>query len=308
MLLRRDYSASNLCPSGSVVTVGNFDGLHLGHRALIDMTQSIASERGLASALISFEPLAREYFSGDSAPPRIFNAGERIRRLAQWGLDLTWMLRFNEQLAKTSAGDFVRNFLVAGVNAKTVIVGEDFRFGNGRAGDVDLLHRMGAELGFEVQVPPTVLHGGDRISSTAVRAALTTGNLQRAANLLGEQYRMSGRVVYGQQLGRKLGFPTANIPLRRITSPVHGIYAVRVNGAGLENHPGVASVGTRPTVDGTEMLLEAHLFDFDGDLYGRRLCVDFFEKLRDEEKFESLSAMTQQMGLDAAQARSLLAA
>lgn len=309
MRLVRDHHHRDLCPGGSVVTIGNFDGLHRGHHALLTATQAHAADTGLAMAVVTFEPLSREYFARETPVARLYSAGERLHILRRYEPDLVWLVRFNGALAKLPPRTFVERFLVAGLAAERLIVGDDFRFGRGAEGDMDYLRNVGQELGFEVWNVTTVVDGDLRISSTAVREALLHGDFALAERLLGRPYGIYGRVVRGQRLGRKLGYPTANIRLRRRHAPLHGIYAVRVDGAGLVNHDGVASLGVRPTVSGDgQMLLEVHLFDFEGELYGRHLEVRFVAKLRDEQRFESLEALTAQMNQDAAQARALLAA
>jgi riboflavin kinase/FMN adenylyltransferase len=308
MRLVRDLDAQNLCPHGSVVTIGNFDGLHRGHAALIERARSKAKADKLLLAVITFDPMAREHFAPSASPARIYNASERLRLLSAMGIDLIWLLRFNTELAETDATDFVRSLLVRGLHARHIVVGHDFRFGKGRAGDIHLLKTLGASHGFEVSEAPVIVEQQERISSTGVRKALWRGQFTQAQALLGRPYRMFGRVVRGNRLGHQLGMPTANIRLHRVQSPLHGIFAVTVDGDGLQQHAAVASVGCRPTIDGTEMLLEVHLFDFDGDLYGQHLEVQFVKKLREEERFENLDALTTQMHLDAQQARALLAA
>ena len=308
MRLVRDLNAQHLCPRGSVVTIGNFDGLHRGHVALIGRVRELAAAADLDTAVITFDPMAREYFAPTASPARIYNASERLRLLSAMGIDMLWLLRFNQTLACTEADDFVRALLVRGLQARHVVIGHDFRFGKGRAGDLSLLQELGAKHGFEASVAPIIGDQDQRISSTGVRKALWQGQFDRVQSLLGRPYCMFGRVVRGKRLGHQLGMPTANIRIHRVRSPLHGIFAVIVNGAGFERHGAVASIGSRPTVGGTEMLLEVHLFDFDGDLYGQHLEVEFVKKLREEKRFESLDALTAQMQLDAQQARALLAA
>ena len=308
MRLVRDLDAQDLCPRGSAVTIGNFDGLHRGHAALIGRARDQASAHNLDAAVITFDPMAREYFAPSASPARIYNASERLRLLSDMGIDLLWLLRFNVALAHTQAEDFVLSLLVRGLRARHIVVGHDFRFGKGRVGDIRLLQALGSSHGFEVSEAPIIGDKEERISSTGVRKALWQGQFERVQSLLGRPYRMFGRVVRGNRLGHQLGMPTANIRLHRVCSPLHGIFAVTVDGAGFEQRAAVASVGSRPTVDGTQMLLEVHVFDFDGDLYGQHLEVEFVKKLREEERFESLEALTAQMRLDAQQARALLAA
>ncbi|MDX1570036.1 MAG: bifunctional riboflavin kinase/FAD synthetase [Xanthomonadales bacterium] len=309
MRLVRDLDHRNLCPGGSVVTVGNFDGLHRGHAALLASVEAAAHGSGLAEAVVSFEPLAREYFAGDQAPARIYSASERLRILRQFEPDVVWLCRFNAALVNMSAETFVRRILVDGLNARHVIVGSDFRFGRGREGDTGVLEKLGERFGFTVGIAPTVTRDGARVSSTAVREALANSDFELAEELLGRPYTIYGRVVRGSRLGHRLGYPTANIKLRRRRPPVHGIFAVIVDGPDFEGRRGVASLGCRPTVAKTgETLLEVHLFDFEGNLYGAHLDVRFVAKLREEERFENVESMIKQMDRDAARARALLAA
>ncbi len=307
MRLVRDYNAKDLAPNGSAVTIGNFDGLHQGHQALIGQARECAGN-DLSTVVVSFDPLASEFFAPGRAPARIYNASERLRLLQSMDIDLVWLLRFNAQMAATEAEDFIAQMLVGALNAKFIVVGDDFRFGNNRRGDVEMLERVSAAQGFEVIRASTLRVDETRVSSTVIRSGLEQGDFVQVERMLGRPYRMYGRVVRGKQLGRKLGYPTANIRLHRVKSPLHGIYAVRTYGAGLRSHPAVASIGSRPVVNGVEFLLEVHLFDFDGDLYGQHLDVEFVGKLRDEQDFADLDALIAQMDIDSNQARQLLAA
>lgn len=304
--LFRDASGRRLALRGSAVAIGAFDGLHLGHQALIGRALARARERQLEPVVLSFEPLPREYFQRALGVPRLMTAREKIERLRAMGVDHVGLLRFDRALSETSAEDFVRELLVERLAAREVWIGPDFRFGHGRRGDLAMLEAMGSELGFSAHTIDPVSVGGERVSSTRVRAALSQGDHATAHALLGREFSISGRVIHGQKLGRTLGYPTANIPLGKRLPPVHGIYAVRVTGAGLRDWPSVASLGTRPTVNGRELLLEAHLFDFDGDLYGQRLRVDFVGKIRDEARFANLDDLTARMHLDAVEARRIL--
>ncbi|HET6633121.1 MAG TPA: bifunctional riboflavin kinase/FAD synthetase [Rhodanobacteraceae bacterium] len=302
----RDAAGSCLAPGGSVVAVGAFDGLHVGHRELLARVRERARARSLVPAIVSFEPLPRAFFA-ERPLPRLASRLERIAGLDAAGIKSALMLRFDAALAAMSAESFVREVLLARLGTREVHVGENFRFGHQRRGDLDLLRRMGAASGFEVRVMAPVEVDGERVSSSRIRALLAAGEFDAAAPLLGRPFSICGRVAYGNQLGRTLGFPTANIHLGSRVSPIGGIFAVRV-GIGDESptRPGVASLGTRPTVNGSEPLLEAHLFDFTGDLYGRRITVAFAGKLRDETKFDDLDAMVEQMHRDAADARAVL--
>lgn len=289
------------------VAIGNFDGVHLGHQALVRRTRELATGAGLAAAVLTFEPQPREYFDAAGAPPRLMRLREKCGALAPLGVDRLGVVRFDDHLRRMRAPEFIDAVLVRGLGARHVIVGEGFRFAAGREGTVETLRAAGAVHGFEVHVVPAVTLDGARVSSTRVRDALAAGDLDLARRLLGRHYRMSGRVIRGRQLGRALGYATANMRLHRTRLPLSGIFAVRVGGVDGAC-TGVASLGTRPTVDGVEPLLETHVFDFAGDLYGRRLDVDFVAKLRDETKFDSLDALVAQMHLDARQAREILAA
>lgn len=305
--LFRDVAGPSLAPGGSVACVGAFDGVHLGHRALLARVRERAAGRGLAPLAVSFEPIPREFFARGAPLPRLASAREKIEHLRSAGMSTLLSLRFDAALAAMPAERFVEDVLLRRCGARELWIGADFRFGHARRGDVALLRELGARLGFGVEVMDDVLVDGERASSSAIRRHLAAGEFDAAARLLGRRFAIGGHVVRGQQLGRKLGYPTANIRLGRRTSPVDGIFAVRVHGVAERARPGVASLGVRPTVDGGgEPLLEAHLFDFDGDLYGRRIEVEFVRKLRDELKFDDLGAMVRQIDRDAEQARSVL--
>jgi len=305
-LMRRLASGA----AGLAATIGSYDGIHRGHRALIARTRELARANGLTSLLVTFEPLPREYFSPQSPPARLTSFRDRWHVLQKDGPDALCALRFDEQLRNLRAADFAQLLRDAGV--RILVIGHDFRAARDGYATAEWFQREGPKLGMEVQVLPPVCEGALRISSRAVREALGRGDLPSAAMLLGRRYSMWGRVIAGERLGRKLGFPTANLRLGRRLSPLDGIFAVRVRGVGNGQPPdrflpGVASLGTRPTVDGTRPLLEAHVFDFDGDLYGREIEVEFVKRLRDELKFGSLEALVEQMHRDAADARAALA-
>ncbi len=305
-LLFRDAAGPSLAPGGSVVCVGAFDGVHLGHRALLDRVAARSRAEGLVATAVSFEPIPREFFARGTPVPRLASAREKIERIRDAGMRRLLMLRFDAELAAMEAQEFVERVLIARCGVREIWVGADFRFGHQRRGDVDLLIRLGARHGFSARTLPDVAIDGERVSSSAIRAHLSAGEFAHAARLLGRCFSIGGHVVRGNQLGRKLGYPTANIRLGRRVSPVGGIFAVRVHGVQAGAMPGVASLGMRPMVGGTEPLLEAHLFDFDGDLYGRRIDVEFVAKLRDEAKFADLDAMVRQIDRDAAEARGIL--
>ena len=291
---------------GSVVTLGAFDGLHLGHQALIARALDRARERAARAVMLTFEPMPREYLQPGSPPARLTNFRERWRLAAASGLDGLCVLRFDARLRGLAGEAFAQRFASA-FGAALVVVGHDFRFGRDGAGTAEGLAECGRRLGFEVEIVAPVTGEGERVSSTAVRAGLAASDFARAARLLGRPYTMRGRVMRGEQLGRTLGYPTANLRLKRRRSPLGGIFAVRVHGVAEAPWPGVASLGTRPTVGGVEPWLETHLFDFAASLYGREIEVEFVAKIRDEARFASLDALVAQMHDDASEARRLLA-
>ncbi|MEO5812158.1 MAG: bifunctional riboflavin kinase/FAD synthetase [Rhodanobacter sp.] len=307
MRLSRDAAGPALASHGSVIAIGAFDGLHRGHQALLACVQRRAQALDVAPVVVSFEPLPRAYFSREPLP-RLSGLREKLQGFAAAGMAHTLLLRFNAALAAMSAEDFVRRVLVDRLAVREVWVGADFRFGHKRAGDVALLERMGAELGFSARTMPAVTVAGARVSASRVRALLAAGEFAEVVPLLGRAFVIEGRVTYGERLGRTLGYPTANIRLAQRVSPVQGIFAVRVGlGGGDCLWPGVASLGVRPTINEVaQPLLEVHLFDFDGDLYGQRMAVEFVAKLRDEQKFAGLEPLKAQMALDARMARELL--
>jgi len=291
---------------GCVATIGAFDGVHLGHQALLAQLRARGCELGLPTTVISFEPTPREYFLGAQAPARLNRFREKFVGLAQANVDRFLCVRFDQRFRGMSAQAFAHDVLVDGLGARWVVVGHDFHFARGREGEIGMLRNLGAEFGFGVDTVAPVLVNGERASSTLIRAALAEGDLDRAGEFLGAPYHITGRVVRGQRLGRTLGFPTVNLRPRRRVLPLMGIFAVRVTGAGLREAPAVASLGTRPTVDGTEPLLEAYIFDYAGDLYGKHLRIDFIARLRDELKFPSLDELVIQMREDEAQAKRIL--
>ena len=303
--LFRDVDGGLLSPHGSVVCIGAFDGLHSGHRALVRHAVARARALGVECVVVTFEPLPREFFSKDHPPPRLTLARAKVEGLLELGADRVGLLRFDAKLSAMSAEDFVRTLLVGRLAACEVWIGPEFRFGHRRSGDVALLQAMGSELGFSADaIAPVEVHG-ERVSSTRIREALKGGDFTTTTRLLGRPYAIGGRVVRGKQLGRTLGFPTANLRFPK-TPALSGIYATWVHGVGDTPWPSVSSFGTRPTVDGVEPLLEAHLFDFAGDLYGRHIEVEFVAKLRDELKFPDLPSLTEQMHRDADDARDIL--
>ena len=309
MQLVRGLHPRTVDPRGSAVAIGNFDGVHLGHQALLRAARERAAASGAATTVLTFDPHPREFLDPAGAPPRLMRVTEKCLALAAQGVERLVVMRFDERLRALSPAEFIEQVLIHGLGARHVIVGEGFRFGCGRAGTVELLSEAGARAGFEAVTVPAVELDGERVSSTRVREALAAGDLAAAERLLGRPFVLAGRVIAGARLGRQLGFATANMRLHRARLPLGGIFAVQVRGADGESpRDGVASLGTRPTVNGIEPLLEAHLFDFAGDLYGRRLSVEFVAKLRDEQRFASLEALTEQMHRDAARARAILAA
>jgi riboflavin kinase/FMN adenylyltransferase len=283
----------------STLTIGNFDGVHRGHRALIERVVAKGRELGVTSCVLTFEPHAREFFAGDAAPARLTRLHDKLELLAAAGVERVHLIHFNARFAAMSAARFIDEVLVRGLGVAWLLVGRDFRFGAKRQGDFATLEGAAQRHGFALEAMPDVSLNRERVSSSAVRAALAAGDFARAERLLGRPYTISGKVGQGARLGRELGFPTANIALAQ-RPPLAGIYVVEVEGLG----PGVASVGRRPTVNPVaKPLLEVHLFEWDGDLYGRRLRVRFLRKLRDEVKFDDLAALRQAIAQDAEQAR-----
>jgi riboflavin kinase / FMN adenylyltransferase len=283
----------------AALTIGNFDGVHYGHRSLLERVTAKARELNIDSCVLTFEPHPREFFAPQAAPARLTRLRDKLELIAAAGIARTHVARFDAGFAAMPAGRFVEDVLVRGLGVRWLLVGRDFRFGEGRAGDYSSLEKAAARHGFALQAMPDVQREGARVSSSAVREALAAGDLRGAERLLGHPYAISGRVSHGAKLGRNLGFPTANIVLRR-SPPLAGIYVVQVDELG----PGVASVGTRPTVNPVPVpLLEVHLFDRDEDLYGRRLKVRFLQKLRDEEKYADLETLRNAIARDAQRAR-----
>lgn len=291
---------------GSVVTIGAYDGLHLGHRQLLDRVVREARSTRLPSVVMSFEPTPKEFFSAERPPARLMRFREKFEALADYGIDLFYCPRFAPSMQSITADAFIRRILVHGLNTRHLVVGDDFQFARKREGTVGQLLRASVALQFSVDQVSSIVVNGVRVSSTAIREALGCGDVARATALLGRPYRMSGKVVKGRQVGRSLGYATANVDLRRRRSAVLGIYAVQVTGLPGGPRDGVASVGTRPTFDLHKPLLEVHLFDFDADIYGRYIHVDFIAHLRDEEKFASVDELVAQMDVDVENARSAL--
>lgn len=288
---------------GCVLTIGNFDGVHRGHRQLIDALCEKAKAMGVPSMLMTFEPQPREFFAGTKLPARLTRFREKVYLLDQTPLDRLLCLPFNERTANIEADWFAKDFVVDQVGAKHLVIGDDFRFGRGREGDFALFERYGQIHGYSVSAMSTLLQGEARISSTLIRETLAAGDFTAATNLLGHEYFIMGRVVYGRQLGRQLNVPTANIRLQRYRAALEGVYCVTVEGiAGAVRH-GIANIGVRPTVDGKEPLLEVHVFDYTGNLYGDLIKVTFKQKLREEQAFDSIDALKTQINQDIEQAR-----
>jgi len=285
----------NLRPEhhGCVATIGNFDGVHLGHQAVLGQLADKGQELGLPAVVIVFESQPLEVFKGNNAPARLTRFREKLRALARFAVDRLLCIRFNRRFSEMSAEDFIKEVLVDGLGIKYLVVGDDFRFGTGRKGDFAMLQQAGEQYGFEVSSLHSYRVNGERVSSTLIREALAEGRMADAEKMLGRPYRMCGRVAHGDKIGRTLGIPTANIHLHRKVSPVQGIYVVEVFGLKGEPLKGVASVGNRPTVGGTKPLLEIHIFDFDREIYGHYLNVDFLYKIRDEAKFENIDELKQ---------------
>ena len=303
-LIRGLHNLSESSLSQSAVTIGAFDGVHRGHQEVLAHLKREADARSLATTVITFEPLPGEFLFPDRAPPRLMTFREKFTALADQGIDNLLCLRFNNRLRTMSPRAFVEDIFVKGLNARYIAFGDDFRFGKDREGDLDFTQSLAKEFDYEVVPTSTFDMAGERVSSTRIRTTLLDADFSKAADLLGKPFKLSGKVLKGKQLGRTIGSPTANIALKRVKSPLHGVYAVRVSGGGLSSAAGVANVGVRPTVnDGTLANLEVHLFDFDGDLYGERLSVEFMTKLRDEKKFESLDALKAAIAADQQAAR-----
>ena len=295
----------NLRPQhhGCAATIGSFDGVHLGHKAVLEKLSDEGRARNLPVTLITFEPQPREYFSPGSTPPRLTRFREKLEALQSCSVDRVVCLRFSDALAALTADQFIQQLLIDGLGVKYLVVGDDFRFGKNRKGDKALLQQSAELHGFQLGTLEDFEMGGQRVSSTRVREALESGDLGTARTLLGRSYSMCGRVAHGDKRGRTIGFPTANIFLHRASVPVSGVFAVEMLGIDDAPIPGVANVGTRPTVDGSRALLEVHLFDFARDIYGHHVQVRFVKKLREERKFDSFEHLKQQIQLDSGQAR-----
>lgn len=287
---------------GGVITIGNFDGVHIGHNSLIEKVKERAKSLNVPSIVATFEPQPMEFF-GHKSVARLTRWREKFQALAHTGIDYVLVLRFNQRFADLGPEDFIQQVLVKGLAVTDVIVGDDFRFGKKREGNFEFLKNAGERYQFKVESMPSVILNHERISSTRIRKGLESGSHELAEQLLGRPYTMTGRVVHGDKLGRQLGFPTANIFLHRAVAPVQGIYIVRMHGVEKQPLPGVANVGIRPTIGGTRSLLEVYLFNFDRDIYGKYVTVEFCKKLRDEAHYDNLELLKEAIAQDAAQAQ-----
>jgi len=288
---------------GCVASIGNYDGVHLGHQAVIRQLIAKGDELDLPKMVITFDPHPQEFFSPDRSPPRLMSATDKFRALHQYGVDRILCLRFNREFSNIEAETFIEEYLVKGIGVSYLVVGDDFRFGRGRRGDFGMLQQAGTKYGFEVTHTETWQVDGQRVSSSRVRDMLLNGDMKKVTELLGRPYQVSAHVAHGEKRGRQLGFPTANLFLRRKKVPISGVFVVEVEGLDTGNLPGVANVGVRPTVDGTIPCLEVHLLDFEEDIYGHRIGVNFLHKLREEKKFASLDSLRSQISQDADNAR-----
>jgi len=303
----RDFPFDRVA-DGSVVTIGSFDGLHRGHRVLLQRVFDEARARRLPSVVMSFEPTPKEFFQAASPPARLMRFREKFEALAEAGVDVFFCPRFNHSMKDIPAATFIRQILMHTLNVRHLVIGDDFRFAQDREGHLATLQRAGDAIGFSVEEVSSIVQADERVSSSAIREALWNGDLDHAAALLGRHYRMSGKVIPGERMGRQLGYPTANVNLNRRKSAVMGIFAVRVSGKGWGPLDAVASVGTRPTFGENKPLLEVHIFDFDRNIYGEYIHVDFIARLRSEEKFDDVDALVEQMHRDSERARQILAA
>ncbi|WP_020393533.1 bifunctional riboflavin kinase/FAD synthetase [Thiolinea disciformis] len=305
MKILRHPSSFAALNSGCVATIGNFDGVHLGHQQVIQQVKQQAQAMGLPSVVISFEPLPTEYFG--RALPRIYPLRDKAIQLAGLGIDYFVCLAFNRALADMAAEDFVTELLLHNLQVRYLVVGDDFRFGRGRAGDYRMLQELGAGAGMQVVDTPTFVYDEQRVSSTRIRQALAEPDLGLVKKLLGGAYGLSGRVRHGDKRGRTINFPTLNLRIPDSIALAKGVYAVLISGLGKHTLKGVANVGARPTVNGVNMRLETHVFDFNAQVYQKQVCIEPIAYLRPEQRFESFDALKAQIVQDAEQARSLLA-
>ena len=289
--------------AASAVTIGNFDGVHRGHQQVISQLRRVAKAASLPTVVIIFEPQPIEYFAPDKAPKRLARFREKIAYLKAQHIDYLLCLRFNQELASQSAEDFVQQILIEGLNTKHLVIGDDFHFGKNRQGNFQFLQQNSARFGFTVDETETLVIDGERVSSTRVRQCIQQDDFGKAAELLGRPYSLSGRIAHGKKLGRQLGYPTINIKMGDKTLIVKGIFAVIVKGIDNRVLQGVASIGTRPTVNGVDTILEVYILDFDQDVYGYSVVVEFLHKIRNEEKFDSLEELTAWIGQDTQKAK-----
>ena len=303
----RNISQLHSHQQNCVATIGNFDGVHLGHQTILRQVATRARDLHLATMVIIFEPQPQEFFSPTMAPPRLTRLREKLITMRHYEVKRVLRLAFNTKFAAFSEKEFIQKVLVNGLKVRHLVVGDDFHFAQGRAGNFVTLQQAGIQYGFTVESQNTFILGGKRVSSTRVRQVLQRGDMQQAKELLGHPYTLCGRVSYGQQLGRNIGFPTANIFLHRQASPITGVFSVNLRGVSTQPLAGIANLGTRPTVNGKQLLLEVHIFDFNQNIYGRYVEVEFLHKIRDEQRFNSLDALQKQIELDSQLARKLLA-
>ncbi len=292
---------------GCALTIGNFDGVHLGHLEILGNLKRAAAERNLTTCIMSFEPLPQEYFNRDTAPARLYRLLEKWCAIEAANIDYFLCCKFNSELAGLSADEFIEQILIQKLDVKYLLIGDDFRFGQHRKGDFEMLKHAGEKYGFEVQNSPSHCHNDQRISSTVIRQLLLHDDLSTATQMLGRPYQICGRIAHGDKRGRTIGFPTANIKLHRHATAVNGVYAVHMTGENGLSANGVANIGKRPTVDGHTLQLEVHLFDFDSELYGHQVCVEFKHKIRDEKRFDSFEELKHQIIKDSQQAREFFA-
>lgn len=292
---------------GCVLTIGNFDGIHLGHQALLKLLAEMGDKHDARRCLMTFNPLPHEYFSTESATPRLMNTREKITALLEYKPDLCpeylLLLNFNDDLSAMTAEQFVNEILVKSLSVRAVVIGDDFRFGQDRKGNLEMLKALGKQHGFEASALHTQQVGNQRVSSTQIRAALLNDQFDLAEQMLNKPYQICGRVAHGDKRGRSIGFPTANIHLHRLETPLYGVYSVTMHSGTFGHVPGIANVGRRPTVNGERVQLEVHLFDFDQDIYGQHVCVSFHQKIRDEKKFGSFEALKEQIQKDCVKAK-----
>ena len=299
----------NLKPAhkGCALTIGNFDGLHLGHQALLKLLNKIADNNQLKSCMMSFDPLPHEYFAGGLDRPRLMNTRDKLIALASYSPtfcpDYVLLMKFNHELSSMTAVEFIEKILVEKLAIKALIIGDDFQFGRDRKGNLELLQEYGRKYGFEVDALDTHHMDETRISSTRVREALMNADMEACKNMLGRDYQICGRVAHGDKRGRTIGFPTANIHLHRPSTPLQGVYSVTMLSSTLGEVKGIANVGYRPTVKGDHVRIEVHLFNFNQEIYGESVCIAFHQRIRDEQKFESFDALKNQIQLDSQKAR-----